>query len=165
MITAAIRRLGLLFILGVGMWLVGKVRAEQVDRRRLSVSTAPWPDVPLDPDPMAASEATRVDLIAERVSPQGVSALHSGAVVTLQLPLEANRGPELLSGPELSPAQASTWLPPIDGKCPPTHPVKAKLRSHLYHLPGMLAYGRTIPDHCYTDAAAAERDGFVRSRR
>jgi hypothetical protein len=56
--------------------------------------------------------------------------------------------------------RAAAWLDPVDGDCPPTHPVKAKLSSGIYHLPGMAAYARTHPDRCYLDAAAAEADGL-----
>jgi hypothetical protein len=35
----------------------------------------------------------------------------------------------------------------------------------IYHLPGMAAYGRTLPDRCYADPEAAEADGFVRAKR
>jgi hypothetical protein len=49
---------------------------------------------------------------------------------------------------------------PVDGECPPSHPVKGKLASGIYHLPGGLNYARTRPDRCYTDAEAAEADGF-----
>jgi hypothetical protein len=57
------------------------------------------------------------------------------------------------------------WVEPDGKACPPTHPVKAKLASRLYHLPGMLAYDRTVPDRCYADPAAAEADGFTRAKR
>ena len=60
---------------------------------------------------------------------------------------------------------AAAWVEPDGKACPPTHPVKAKLASRLYHLPGMLAYDRTIPDRCYVDPAAAEADGFSRAKR
>lgn len=59
----------------------------------------------------------------------------------------------------------AAWLPPADGACPPGHPVKVKLRSRLYHLPGMSAYERTGPDRCYASAEAAEADGFARAKR
>ena len=59
----------------------------------------------------------------------------------------------------------SAWVEPVGGTCPPTHPVKAKLSSLIYHLPGMVAYDRTRANRCYTDAAAAEADGFVRAKR
>ena len=57
------------------------------------------------------------------------------------------------------------WVEPVNGACPPSHPVKAKLASRLFHLPGMAAYARTRPDRCYLDADAAEGDGFTRAKR
>jgi hypothetical protein len=61
---------------------------------------------------------------------------------------------------------AAAWVAPAkSGACPATHPVKAKLASRLYHLPGMAAYARTTPDRCYLSADAAETDGFTRAKR
>jgi hypothetical protein len=60
---------------------------------------------------------------------------------------------------------AEAWLAPDDGVCPTSHPVKAKLASKIYHLPGMQNYERTHPDRCYRDAAAAEADGFRPAKR
>jgi len=62
----------------------------------------------------------------------------------------------------VQPAHASNGasVDPVDGECPPSHPVKGKLASGIYHLPGGLNYARTRPDRCYTDAAAAEADGL-----
>ena len=57
------------------------------------------------------------------------------------------------------------WVDPDGGVCPPTHPVKGKLASRLFHLPGMFAYDRTKADRCYLDAAAAEADGLTRAKR
>jgi hypothetical protein len=62
-------------------------------------------------------------------------------------------------------AQTAAWVDPVNGECPPTHPVKAKLSSGIYHLPGMMAYARTHPDRCYLDAAAAETDGLRPAKR
>ena len=36
--------------------------------------------------------------------------------------------------------------------CPTSHPVKAKLASKIFHLPGIGDYDRTKPDRCYVDA-------------
>ena len=47
-----------------------------------------------------------------------------------------------------------------DGVCPTSHPVKAKLPSKIFHLPGMANYERTNPDRCYAGAAEAEADGL-----
>ena len=52
------------------------------------------------------------------------------------------------------------WVEPVDGACPDSHPVKAKLSSGIYHVPGGSNYERTRADRCYVDAAAAEADGL-----
>lgn len=67
-------------------------------------------------------------------------------------------------------AQAATetqsgWVEPDGASCPASHPVKAKLSSGIFHLPGMLAYERTVPDRCYVDEAAAEADGLRKAKR
>jgi hypothetical protein len=54
--------------------------------------------------------------------------------------------------------------PNADGTCPVTHPVKAKLTSGIYHVPGGANYDRTKPDRCYVDEAAAMSDGLRRSK-
>jgi hypothetical protein len=59
----------------------------------------------------------------------------------------------------------TVWVAPVEGVCPPSHPIKAKAASHIYHLPGMLYYDRTKPDRCYSDESAAVADGFTRSKR
>src|SRR3974390_1914267 len=54
--------------------------------------------------------------------------------------------------------------PTADGSCPPTHPVKGKLASGIYHVPGGANYERTHPDRCYVDEDAAQRDGLRRAK-
>ena len=61
--------------------------------------------------------------------------------------------------------EVSPWVDPQGGACPPTHPIKAKLSSKIFHVPGGLAYDRTTPDRCYLDTAAAEADGFRPAKR
>lgn len=53
-----------------------------------------------------------------------------------------------------------SWVEPADGACPEGFPVKAKLRSGIYHLPATSAYDRTNPDRCYPSAEAAAADGL-----
>jgi hypothetical protein len=80
-------------------------------------------------------------------------------------------GPE--HSPVRSPGEGQTpplddggaWVPPDDGSCPASHPVKAKVESGIFHLPGSVHYTRTRPDRCYRDAAAAEADGLRSPRR
>jgi hypothetical protein len=57
------------------------------------------------------------------------------------------------------------WVEPVDGACPATHPVKAKLSSGIFHVPGAQMYERTNADRCYADAEAAEADGLRASKR
>ena len=60
----------------------------------------------------------------------------------------------------------SAWVSPNgSGEAPSTHPVKAKLVSRLYRVPGMPMYKRTVADRCYTTPEAAEADGFTRAAR
>ena len=75
-------------------------------------------------------------------------------------------------GPEHSPVRApggdqtpAAWVEPSDGACPVSHPVKAKVASGIFHLPGSVHYDRTRPDRCYRDAAAAEADGLRAPKR
>jgi len=59
----------------------------------------------------------------------------------------------------------SPWIDPGDsGACPAHHPVKAKLASGIFHVPGGANYTRTGADRCYLSAAAAESDGLRQSK-
>jgi hypothetical protein len=60
---------------------------------------------------------------------------------------------------------SKSWVEASGSVCPPSHPVKAKQTSFLYHLPGMAAYERTKPDRCYRDERAARADGFLPAKR
>jgi hypothetical protein len=92
--------------------------------------------------------------------------------------IEANRVPEVgwepqpfpfppqpRTGVDPSPEPAPPWVDPDDGACPASYPVKAKLASGIYHCPGGQSYGRTRPDRCYRDRAAAEADGLRAAKR
>ncbi len=69
------------------------------------------------------------------------------------------------TGASTTGASTTAWLAPLDGACPTSHPVKAKLASGIYHVPGGQSYDRTTPDRCYVDATAAEQDGLRASKR
>jgi hypothetical protein len=62
-------------------------------------------------------------------------------------------------------AAEPAWLPANeDGSTPAGHPVKVKESSGIFHVPGGRFYDRTKPDRCYPTAAAAEDDGYRRSK-
>jgi hypothetical protein len=78
-------------------------------------------------------------------------------------PEPTSLAPERASQPV--PATDQPWAAPVGGTCPEGYPVKAKLRSGIYHLPGMSAYERTTPDRCYPTADAAVADGLRPAKR
>lgn len=74
--------------------------------------------------------------------------------------------PEPDGVPVAATASDGAWVDPTtDGECPPTHPIKAKMSSKIFHAPGQLNYDRTTPDRCYRDAASAEADGLRAAKR
>ena len=73
--------------------------------------------------------------------------------------------PAEASAPAPAPAANDAWVEPDDGVCPASHPVKAKLRSGIFHVPGGQNYDRTRADRCYLDADAAQADGLRQSQR
>jgi hypothetical protein len=62
-------------------------------------------------------------------------------------------------------ASSRVWVEPVGATCPPDHPVKVKLASRLFRVPGMFAYERSRPDRCYPDDQAAMAEGFTRAQR
>jgi hypothetical protein len=86
-------------------------------------------------------------------------------------PAPAARADPLAPGEAAAPDTAapvepepSPWVDPDDGACPTTHPVKAKLTSGIFHVPGGANYERTKADRCYTTTDAAEADGLRASK-
>lgn len=64
-----------------------------------------------------------------------------------------------------APAPEGDWIEPdAEGDCPLSHPVKVKLRSGIYHVPGGASYERTNADRCYTNPGDAEADGYRASK-
>lgn len=64
-----------------------------------------------------------------------------------------------------APDTEAAWVDPVDGGCPEGYPVKAKLSSGIFHVPGGLAYDRTKPDRCYRTADDALADGLRAAKR
>ena len=61
---------------------------------------------------------------------------------------------------------ATGWVEPTaDGGCPDGYPVKAKVSSKIFHVPGGVLYDKAVPDRCYATPEAAVADGFRQSLR
>ena len=80
-------------------------------------------------------------------------------------PRTSTASPPSPNDPHANDDGAGGAVDPVDGACPASHPVKGKLASGIYHLPGGINYERTRPDRCYVDAAAAESDGLRGAKR
>jgi hypothetical protein len=52
------------------------------------------------------------------------------------------------------------WVEPLDGECPPTHPIKVNDSSGIFHKPGGRFYSRTDAVRCYSTPEAAGADGY-----
>jgi hypothetical protein len=92
----------------------------------------------------------------------GIVTIGAGLVVW-----RVRSGRALLDTPADSPDESPlvpNWVEAVDGSCPASHPVKAKVASGIYHLPGSSFYARTRPERCYVDVAAAEADGYRAAR-
>ncbi len=127
---------GIVAGVGYGIWRAWSAARSQPGPRPVEGSSAPFPFPPV---PRPGGEHVHVP---PEVEPGG--------------------GPETEAEGE---AHVPDWLEPNDdGTCPATHPVKGKLASGIYHVPGGANYDRTQADRCYVDEAAAIRDGLRRSK-
>lgn len=106
-------------------------------------------------------EAVRRDLATAR---EELEALRR-AGETERRPPAAEEGPRRVRRRKKAKPDAVAWVEPSGATCPDSHPLKAKLASGLFHLPGMLAYRRTRPDRCYRDEGSALADGLRRAKR
>jgi len=114
-----------------------------------SVTDEPWPRLKADP---AVPVAPTIALVPDPAAPSATAPVVEEAVVA---PAAAAKKKPLVA----------KWVEPKGDVCPTSHPVKAKLSSKIFHLPGMLNYERTKPDRCYQDAPAAEADGLRPAKR
>lgn len=57
------------------------------------------------------------------------------------------------------------WRDPVEGQVPVAYPIKANLKSGIFHEPGQQFYDRTHPDRCYAKAADALADGLRAAKR
>ena len=62
-------------------------------------------------------------------------------------------------------ADVERSIEPVDGECPESHPVKGKLTSGIYHLPGGLNYAHASRPLLPLIDAAAESDGLRPAKR
>lgn len=72
--------------------------------------------------------------------------------------------PEWPAFPAVEATPGQSWVEPVEGACPASHPVKLNESSGIFHLPGGRFYDRTNADRCYASAEAAVADGYRASK-
>ncbi len=139
---------------GLGFALVKMFGGRSPSATDLRPADEPWPRLRTDP---AVPAPPDVALVPDPVAPSPVAPVVTEAVVA--------PAPEKAKKAVKKKPLTATWVEPKGGVCPTSHPVKAKLTSKIFHLPGMLNYERTNPDRCYRDAVTAESDGLRPAKR
>jgi hypothetical protein len=154
-------RLGLLGGAGLAVLKVLQARRDEREQEAALRSTEPWPPVTRAPARTGVEQA--------RPSPATEAAPAAPAAPAAAASSPAASSPSAPTGTAAEAAPASraeaAWVDPEGRVCPPSHPIKGKLKSRLFHAPGMFAYDRTIPDRCYASEDEAAADGLSRARR
>ena len=139
--------------------------AEAVDAVSEAVAAAPAlvpPSQAVPADEMPATAPAR-EPAARETAAKKAPAKKTAAKKTAAKKAPAKKAPAKKTAAKKS--RSVAWVEPEGGVCPTSHPVKAKLRSAIFHLPGMAAYARTSPDRCYRDEQAAIADGLRKAAR
>ena len=159
-----------------GLVWVSKRRARQTP----AIEPPVWPPLPLDEsgltvvaevggEPSSVEEAVAaVEGLDEVVEGADLDAVEDELVAeaAAQGIAEARGDADVTLAPDPVGAETAVmWVLPKDGECPDGYPVKAKVASRIYHLPGGTSYARTSPDRCYATPEDAEADGFRPAKR
>jgi hypothetical protein len=132
-----------------------------------TVASAPVHPSPAETAPAGNGEAVPLPTMAdEPVDGRSADAAGGGGPgpsrPATARPARARTGParKAPTGKAEEPPGERLWVAANDGVCPPSHPVKAKLSSKIFHTPGARNYGRTHADRCYPDEQSAAADGL-----
>jgi hypothetical protein len=133
-----------------------------------SPEAAPWPRLVADPTvPEPPDTALRPDPGAPPAPEPAKAAKPAKASKPAAKAAKEPKAPgkKAAKAPKKATKKPAAWVEPVEGVCPTSHPVKGKLASQIFHLPGMLNYDRTRPDRCYRDAEAAAGEGLRPAKR
>ncbi len=157
---------------GIAGVLRGRAKTDPLPSPASVPTGEPWPPLRPEPEPTPAAVAPKTSA-PKKTAPKKTAPKKTSAPTKISAPAKAPSAvvpepggvPVAAIVPEHT-AISSAWVEPgTDGTCPPTHPVKAKMSSKIFHSPGQLNYDRTTPDRCYTDAGAAVADGLRAAKR
>jgi hypothetical protein len=172
-VRSAVRLISRLAILFALLWLARLWLKRWVDGPGVVPSSEAWPA--LEPPPGPAASVTLPESPAARrtagdTQPTGETQPAGKAQAASGLEPQPATKPKPAATPKPAGRRASVadvaWVKPNGaGEAPVTHPVKAKLGSRVYRLPGMPSYEQSKPDRCYATPEAAEADGFTKAKR
>jgi hypothetical protein len=154
-------KLGLLVGAAYATWRWFEARRSE-SGMRWEPQPAPYPPQPRVEGSSSSSAARSAP------APSAVSApatAPGSAPAPAPVPEAARAAPTTERAPAAASGASDSWVEPVDGACPVSHPVKAKMSSRIFHVEGGLNYARTKPDRCYRDPAAAEADGLRKAAR
>jgi len=130
------------------------------------------PPPPASPKPPAPAEAAKTragnsEAGKSEAGKSDASESEAGKPVPSRAAKQTRKGPARKSptGKAEGPPGERLWVPANEGVCPPTHPVKAKLSSKIFHTPTGRNYKSTKADRCYPDEASAQADGLRPAQR
>jgi hypothetical protein len=169
-------RLGLLAGIGVGVLKVVRGRKAPDPWADSWVSTGPPGGTRPSPAPVAAAPkpapaptttATPPEADKSDAGKPEADKSDGGKAAPSRAAKPTRKGPARKSptGKAEDPPGERLWVPANDGVCPPTHPVKAKLSSKIFHTPTGRNYKSTKADRCYPDESSAQADGLRPAQR
>jgi hypothetical protein len=189
-VKRVIRRSFRLVVLAGLFWLGRTAFKRWVEGPEVTGSGAAWPAASQDSPVAQRAAASQDSPVAQRAAASQDGPVAQRAAASQDGPV-AQRAAASQDGPVAqSPAAASaaappppvalsprtaassstadeiTWVRPDgEGEVPDSHPVKAKVSSRVYRVPGMATYDQTKADRCYATPEAAEADGFTKAKR
>jgi large subunit ribosomal protein L17 len=162
------------------MWIARSALKSWIDGPEVTPSSGGWPEraphqtaSQPSPQPAPTEAATTQGAATQRAATP--SAITPGAA-----PAPATAAPAAPAAKKSStgnsagarkkaskrlPASGNWVVPNGTAEVLQTHPVKVKLASRVYRVPGMPMYDRTVADVCYATVEDAEADGFNRAAR
>lgn len=152
-------RFGWLLGLSLGLGLIAALLARVVHGRRSDLDRRGARPARIEPPAIAPVPLPALTTEASAVPEAAVALRRSPTTVTL--PVQEDLNDHVV----IDLTDGATWTTPVDGECPEGFPIKAKLSSGIFHLPGMSAYARTHPDRCYASADDALVDGLRAAKR
>lgn len=134
------------------------------------LAPAPQPNLAAAPAPEPEPEPKTPDKPAEKTAPakpvrRAEPLKAQRTAEKAQPPTRADRKVSLDAPPAESPSAMVSWVEPVGGACPTSHPIKVKLGSRVFRKPGTPSYDKSKPDRCYASESAARRGGFNEAQR